>query len=487
MNSDNNNEQFDSNEDFASMFEESINRSDNFSPGDKVEGVIVQINDENILVDISGKSEATIDIREFINSDGELTAKVNEKINAYVVSTSHGEIQLTSSIGKGFASSETLLIAFEQKIPVQGIVSSIQKGGYKIDISNVTCFCPFSQIDIKKSDDNEFHLNKKYEFKIIEYKNNGKNIVLSRRVLLEEERKKSEELLKDKLSIGDILEVTITKIAEFGVFADVGGLDGLIPRSELSLSRSVKPGDFKIGSKHTIKIIDLNWDDKKITLSIKQTMEDPWSNISSFKNKDSINGIITNTIAKGAFVEIIPGLEGFLPVSKMSYTKKINKPEDVVSIGDKVNVKILESDIENKKMLLELLSDGADPWLSINDEFSNKSHKAIIEAIKNSGLNVRLENGIEGFIPRSELSLDRNSDIQNAYSTGNEIVLSVVELNVNNRKLIGSQKQAKEIEENKEFSKHMKDNSSSENTSNLGSMFQNVFSDIKKSIKEDSK
>ena len=231
-----NNEDFN----FEEMLEESLNRSDNFSVGDRVEGTIVSIGDETTFVDISGKSEAMMETIEIKNINGELTNSVGDHITAYIVSITRGEISITTNIGKGKASKEILNIAYKNEIIVHGTVASETKGGFNIMIGGVRCFCPFSQFDTRPVKDSSSILSKSFEFKIISYEEGGRNIILSRRVLLEIEKNKNLEILKTKLNIGDIMKGTIISTKNFGVFINIDGIEGLIPKSELSWSRNIK-------------------------------------------------------------------------------------------------------------------------------------------------------------------------------------------------------------------------------------------------------
>jgi len=229
--------------DFEKMLEDSLNRNDSFSPGDKVTGKVVFISEENVFVDISGKSEAVIDLSEF-RDDDKITVSTGDEIEGYIVSTSGGEIMLTTKLGKGGIKPELIEMAYHNSIPVFGTVIGSSKGGYTVSISGTRCFCPFSQIDIKSPDDPGDIINKSFEFRIIQYGERGKNIVLSRKALLEEERNDSIIRLKKSLKIGDIINGTIISIRDFGLFIDIGGIEGLVPKSEISWSRYGSTDEF---------------------------------------------------------------------------------------------------------------------------------------------------------------------------------------------------------------------------------------------------
>ena len=472
-------------ENFEEMLENSLSRSDNFSVGDSVQGKIIFITDDSIFVDISGKSEAILDKIELLDKKGNLTAKVGDTIDAFIVSVGRGEINLTTKIGKGHSNPALLEMAYTNNIPVYGTVTDETKGGYNVSISNNRCFCPASQMDIKRTDNPEDLINSSFLFKIIQYSEKGKNIILSRRALLEETRQENEEKLKESLKENDVIKGKITSIQNFGIFIDIGGIEALVPKSELSWSRHPEMGLYKKGNEVTAKVKNIDWENKKISLSIKETTPHPWENVNSYSIGSKINGRVVNIINNGAFVELEPGVEGFIHISNMSYTKRINKPEDVISNGENVTVKILNINSEKKKISLELCTGEANPWDESENELKDKQHTGIIEISKSSGINVRLSNGLLGFIPRSEL-INGDKDIQKEYPVGNEITATVVEINRKEKNLILSEKGAKKSEEMKDFKKFQEKNSSDQGSS-LGALFKNQFDKIQKEIdKKDS-
>lgn len=319
-------------EDFSRMLEESLKVKGNFAPGDKISGTIVLIDEENTFLSLTGKSEAVIDTSELRDKQGILKYKKGDRIDAWIVSMNRGETKVTMSIGRGSINSELLLTAYQALAPVEGIVTAEVKGGFNVNVSGFRCFCPYSQIDIKPAEDRSQYLNQTFSFRIIEYKENGKNIILSRRALLEEKQKLREDEARNTLKTGDRVEGTIISVKEFGIFIDLDGIEGFIPKSEISWSRNAGTSGFNSGDKITVKIIGLDWPQKKITLSLKQLTEDPWSSIDRFSEGQVINGRVSNIIQQGAFVEISNGIEGFMHISRMSAVKTIRKPEDAVKI-----------------------------------------------------------------------------------------------------------------------------------------------------------
>jgi len=472
-----------SSENFEEMLENSLDRSDNFSVGDRVSGTIVFITEDSAFIDISGKSEAVIDRIEFTDEKGDLTVKKGDSITAYVVSTKSGEIQLTSKIGKGMINSEVLNSAFQNEIPVEGTVTATIKGGYSVSVSGTRCFCPFSQIDLKAPSDPEELINNKYSFKIIKFEERGRNVIISRRVLLEDERKINQDKLKETLNENDIVEATVGSIQKFGIFADIGGIEALIPKSEISWSRHADLNSYSPGQKLNIKIMSIDWVEGKISASLKKLIPEPWENISSYSEGQTISGKIVNIIKVGAFMEIEPGLEGFIHISKMSPVKRINKPEDAVSRGDIVNASILSINRDEKKISLELLTDEANPWLNISDDLEKIILTGTIEVSRPSGINVRLTNGMLGFVPRRELAASANSDIQKEYQVGSEIKITIKDIDRDKKNLILTETGAIKKEERDDYSKFIGQDSSSGGSS-LGNLFKDKFDEMKKNIGE---
>jgi len=308
----------------------------------------------------------------------------------------------------------------------------------------------------------------------------GLDCVVSRRILLDRIQKDSEETLKTKINAGDICPGVVTRIAEYGIFVDFGGIEGLVPRSELSRSRSTAPDNFKIGDSVTVKLINLDWAAKKYSLSIKETEKDPWDSL-TIKEGDHLSGTITNTIKGGAFVELSPGLEGFIPISRMSKIKRTVKVDDVVSKGDHVNVSISSIDRSERRISLELITGETDPWSDNGKSIKESVIEATIENVRTAGLTVRLDNGMEGFVPRSELSCDRNADVMKIYAAGSIVKLVAKDIRKDEKKLILSQREVERMEERENIKQYMKQESSEESAS-LGSQFGNMLEDFKKKM-----
>jgi small subunit ribosomal protein S1 len=470
-------------ENFEEMLEQSMSRRDDFTVGARVEGKVVHTTDEYVFVDIAGKSEAFISTAEFRNDDGTLSIKVGEVVQAYVVSMSGGEIHLTTSIGRGGTNPGLIQMAYRESIPVSGTVLEAVKGGYSISVGGIKCFCPISQIDTRNNPDPSSLLNRSFLFKIIEYKERGKNIILSRSALLEEQRKATEESLRQTLKPGDRITGTVSGVRDFGVFVDIGGVEALVPKSELSWGRYADTGSFRIGEAIEAAVKSIDWENRRLTLSVRDLTPEPWEHIDRYETGQTVTGRVVNLIKNGAFVEIEPGLDGFIHISRMSFLKKINRPEDAVSLGDQVNVRIVSINPGEKKISLELVPNEPDPWKDAGSNIADSIQTATVEDVKPSGLNVRLANGMLGFIPRGELKIKGESEMQKKYAVGNQLKVSVLRIERNNRKLILSETEALKLEERTDYENFIKKDSSSQSTT-LGSLLKNKFEDIQKKIEK---
>lgn len=448
-----------------------------FEPGEKVTSLLISQDNEHVYFDIGGKSEALVDKSEFSDSDDCPT--IDETKELYIVGTQGGEILATSGIGRGFTSDGLLMAALDNQYPVYGSFESENDGGYTIKIGEISTFCPKSHLDQKKAAELKSNKNKKYQFYILEKKK--RNYIVSNRLVLQKEREQITEKLIDTLEAGDLCKGIVTRVESFGIFVKLdNGLEGLVPRSELSRSRSVRPEDFSIGDRTTLHILSLDWENNKHSFSIKSATKDPWDNIGNYFEGNSLKGLISNMIKDGAFVELEPGLEGFIHKSRLSKTKRINKPEDVLAIGQEVDVEIISIDQNKRRIGLELITGEKDPW-SDENSILNTIVKVRIEAVQNNGLAVRLETGMEAFIPVSEL-INRNS--LTSYTVNDKLDAVVLDSDPKKKRTICSEKQVGEQKEKENMTDFMDSQSKAENTATLGTMFGDILKNIEKDVKK---
>jgi small subunit ribosomal protein S1 len=323
--------------------------------GQKISGTIQKIDDSAGFVDYGGRSEAVIDIMEIKNDEGELTHQLGDKIDGFV-SSLEGEVRITLSLKAN--SQQLIRQAYENKIPIDAKVTGFNSGGLVINLGGKRAFCPVSQIDTKYCEDLAAFAGQTLTFRIVEYRDGGRNIVLSRRAHLEaESREKAKELVKN-LKVGVEMTGKVTRLEKFGAFVDIGGIEGMVHVSELNHSRVGHPKDvLSTDEEVRVKIIELKGiggDKERISLSIKALLPDPWTEaLNKFREGDIVTGTVVSIQPFGAFVQIIPGVEGLVHISQLASTRT-SRPADVVALQQSVQVKILKVDREQKRISLSM-------------------------------------------------------------------------------------------------------------------------------------
>jgi small subunit ribosomal protein S1 len=340
---------------FAEMFEESYATPKHFSVGEKVEATIVKISPEWVFVDLGAKSEGYIDKKEFLDEAGELTVKEGDTVTAYFLSSRHSEKLFTTKLLARKSVDEFLVNAYTNAIPLEATVEKEVKGGFSVRISpGASGFCPFSQMDRRKIDNAADYVGKKFEFIVIEYGENGRKIILSRRPILEKIEQEKKAVLRESLQKGMTIKGVVTSVRDFGAFVDIGGVQALLPVSEMTWGRVedtralYKPGDVV----ETV-IIALDWEKDRITLSFKDTLPDPWNEaIRNYPEGSIHRGKVARLTDFGAFITLEAGVDGLLHISKLGKGKKIKHAQDVLSKDREIDVKIEKIDRDSKKISL---------------------------------------------------------------------------------------------------------------------------------------
>lgn len=343
-------------EDFAALLEQSLKKGDRLKPGEKVEGIVLKITPEWVFLDTGMKGEGVIDRKELLDPEGNLTITEGERIAAYFLSSRAGEMRFTTRIGGG-AAHDQLGDAWRSGIPVEGYVEKEVKGGFEIKIAGtVRAFCPWSQIDLRKGGDAAAYNGKHFPFRITEYGERGRNVVVSRRALLEEEEARKKEELRASLQTGMRVRGRIASIRDFGLFIDLGGIQGLVPVSEAAWGRVNDLREiYSTGDEVDALVKALDWEKNRITLSIRDTLSDPWEKISQRLPEGSFQtGTVVRLAAFGAFVALGEGIDGLVHISKLGGGKRINHPREVLREGESLEVKIDGIDRENRKISLSL-------------------------------------------------------------------------------------------------------------------------------------
>jgi small subunit ribosomal protein S1 len=338
-------------EDFASMFEASV-QAKHIARGQTIEGTIVAIGAEVAFVNVGGKGEAQIEIAELKDDEGALQVTVGDRIQAVVVST-EGGLQLSRRLARGAATARQLEDAFHTGLPVQGKVERDVKGGYEVRIGGQRAFCPFSQIDIVRTADPAQHQGRVYAFRIIEYKEGGRNLIVSRRTLLEEEQRANAVEIRKAIAVGAVLTGRVTSVRDFGAFVDLGaGVQGLLHVSEMGWSRVSDTSQVVTpGEEITVKVLRVDDNTQKIALGLKQLSADPWSTAHTGYEVGQVRtGRITRVAEFGAFVELEPGIEGLAHASTFASTGHSKGWTQSVAVGMTAAFEILSIDLEKKRI-----------------------------------------------------------------------------------------------------------------------------------------
>lgn len=330
-------------ENFAELFEQSAKQSTWLEPGQKVTARILKVSAEWIFIDTAQKGEGVVDRKEFLDLDGNVTVKEGDSISAYFVSSNHGEMRFTTSFGSSASGSSQLEEAWRTGIPVEGMVEKEIKGGYEIKLGGSTrAFCPFSQIALRRVENPESLIGTRLVFRISEYAENGRNIVVSRRALLEEEQRRLKDEAQAGISEGMTVSGTVTSLQDFGAFVDIGGLEGLIPISEIGWSRVNDVRDvLSVGQQVQVVIKTIDREKERISLSLKDTLSDPWDQaLDRFPEGSFHTGKVSRLAPFGAFITLGEGVDGLIHISKLGAGKRINNPREVLKEGEVVEVKI---------------------------------------------------------------------------------------------------------------------------------------------------
>ncbi|MGW8194531.1 MAG: 30S ribosomal protein S1 [Desulforhopalus sp.] len=344
------------NESFEDLFKaEETRKIRRLTPGQKITATIVGINDETTFLDVGGKSEGVLHSAEIKDSEGNFTKNVGDLIDVYFLQNKSSEQLFTTSIGSG-SSNAHLEEAFRSNIPVEGFVKAEIKGGFEVTLGgNIRAFCPYSQMGLRRVENAaEAYLGSHMKFQISRFDENGRNIVLSARAIQEAEREEQREKLQETLEEGQTVEGIVSSIRDFGAFVDLGGVDGLIPISEIGWSRVEKVEEhFTIGQKVSAVVKKIDWDNDRISLSFKETQKDPWEEVpSQFPVGSTHMGTVVRLAQFGAFVTLMPGIDGLVHISKLGSGRRINHPREVLEVGQNIDVTIDGIDLDDKRISL---------------------------------------------------------------------------------------------------------------------------------------
>ena len=415
--------------------------------GEVVDGTVVAIGKREVIVNIGYKSEGVISINEF-RYNPELA--VGDKVEVYVETAEDkkGQLILSHKKARSFRSWDRVNEAYEKDEIVKGYIKCRTKGGMIVDVFGIEAFLPGSQIDVKPIRDYDVFVNKTMEFKIVKINHEFRNVVVSHKALIEAELEAQKADIISKLEKGQVLEGTVKNITSYGVFVDLGGVDGLIHITDLSWGRINHPEEVvKLDEKINVVILDFDDTKKRIALGLKQLTPHPWDALDpNLKVGDKVSGKVVVLADYGAFVEIQPGVEGLIHVSEMSWSSHLRSAQDFLKVGDEVEAQILTLDREERKMSLGIKQLKEDPWATISEKYPvGSKHSAVVRNFTNFGVFVELEEGVDGLVHISDLSWTKKVKHPSEFTAiGEKLDVVVLEIDQENRRLSLGHKQLEE-------------------------------------------
>ncbi len=415
--------------------------------GEIISGIVVSINNKDVVLNIGFKSDGLVSLSEFRDTPD---LKVGDSVDVFVESQedANGQLVLSRKRAKTQRSWETINEALDQDKIITGYVKSRTKGGLIVDIMGVEAFLPGSQIDIKPIRDYDIYVGKTMEFKVVKINHEFKNVVVSHKVLIEDDLENQKTEIVAKLEKGQVLEGTVKNITDFGVFIDLGGVDGLLHITDISWGRIEHPREvLNLDQKINVVVLDFDDEKKRIALGLKQLTPHPWEALDpALEIGSKVKGRIVTVADYGAFLEITPGVEGLIHVSEMSWSQNLRNPQEFLKVGDEVEAQILTLDRTERKMSLGIKQLTPDPWKNIGERYPiGSKHKAIVKNMTNFGVFVEIEEGIDGLIHISDLSWSKKVNHPNEFTKVGEVLdVVVLELDEANRKLSLGHKQLEE-------------------------------------------
>lgn len=444
---------------FAELFESYDSKIDHdLNQGDMINGEIISIGNISVYVDTGTKSDGVVAKAELLDENGEFPFNVGDTVKLYVVSLSESEVILSKALS-GSGKAMLLKEASQSGTPVEGKVSGVIKGGFSVDIMGKRAFCPVSQIDVKYVENQEEYIGQTHNFLITRYEEGGRNIVVSRRDLLNEELKEKQKVYFERVKEGDTVQGIVTKLMSYGAFIElIPGVEGMAHISELSWSRIEKPEEIILaGDSVNVKILKIESasesDSIKIALSMKQTSSNPWDNMgASLNTGDQVTGKVVRLTSFGAFVEIIPGVDGLVHISEMSHTRRVLKPDDVVQAGETVQVVIKSIDMESKRISLSIKDALGDPWTGVSAKYQiNSIAEGYLEKREKFGLFISLEPGVTGLMPSSNIKNAAKPSDFDTLKPGDSVSIMIQDVDEEKRRITLTSPDQKEGDNWKQF------------------------------------
>jgi len=420
-------------ESFAELFEQSI-ASQRIKPGTILNGLIVEVGQDFVVVNVGLKSEAVIPAEQFKNDKGEMEAKVGEHVEVALdsVEDGSGETRLSREKAKRARTWTRLEQSFEKQEVVNGIITGRVKGGFTVEIDNVRAFLPGSLVDVRPVRDPSYLENKPLEFKVIKLDQKRNNVVVSRRAVVEQEYSAERSALLDNLQEGAAVKGVVKNLTDYGAFVDLGGIDGLLHITDMAWKRVKHPSEVvKVGDEIDVRILKFDRERQRVSLGLKQLGSDPWQNIARrYPPNTRLFGKVTNIADYGCFVEIEEGVEGLVHVSEMDWTNKNVNPAKVVHVGQEVEVMVLDIDEERRRISLGIKQCKTNPWKEFAENY-NRGDKVSgqIKSITDFGIFIGLAGGIDGLVHLSDISWDvPGEEAVHSYQKGQQLEAMVLSI-----------------------------------------------------------
>ncbi|NDV28418.1 30S ribosomal protein S1 [Desulfovibrio sp. JC010] len=450
-NNENMNAEMEMDMDFEAALEDYLNADfGNLDEGSIVAGEVVKVDKDFVLIDVNFKSEGQIAVSEFLDADGEVTVAVGDKVDVFVANKNENEgtIHLSRDKAKRMQLFDKLEEVQEKEGVVEGRIIRRIKGGYTVDLGGVEAFLPGSHVDLRPVPDMDALVDQTYEFKILKINRRRSNVIVSRRVLLEEQRNEMRSQLLETLEEEQTVKGKVKNITEYGVFIDLGGLDGLLHITDMSWKRIKHPKEMvALGDELELKVLNFDKEGQKVSLGLKQLVPDPWEDISGkYPEGAKYTGKVTNLADYGAFVELEAGVEGLVHISEMSWTRKLRHPSQMVRVGDEVDVVVLGVDPDKKRISLGMKQVKPNPWDVVAEKFPEGTIlEGQIKNITEFGVFIGIEDGIDGLIHVSDISWTRKvRHPSEVYAVGDSVQAKVLTVDKENEKFTLGVKQLSE-------------------------------------------
>ena len=483
---------------FAELFEKDAAKLNmNIHKGDKVTGKVIMIDRENVFVDLGGRQEGYLDIKDFADGQGGFAVKVGDVVEAFCMGSSNEGIKLQRRAGNSKEVDTAVEQAYLSKMPIEGKVTGERKGGFTVEVGKSQAFCPYSQMDARgvKKEASEY-IGQKFDFYVSEYSEEGRNVVLNRRKLLDEMREKAKDALLASLKEGDVLKGKVTRLMPFGAFVDLGGVEGMVHISELGWSRAEKPEDVvSEGQEVLVKVLRYEPADgekrERLSLSIKQALGDPWDNVAdnpAYAAGTKLRGKVVRLATFGAFIQLAPGIEGLAHISQLGAEKRVEHPSEVVNVGDEVDVTILEVNAESRRISLCIgepkVKNEKPAELTVEEEkqaieaaVAGQTLEGEVDSLKPFGVFVKLPNGQVGLLHISQIQLGDGAipvrELYRRYPLHSKVNVVVREVEGNRVSLTLPETLEREQEANRETAFEIHDQKS-ESFGSLGGLFDNI-------------